>query len=76
MKDNHNFVAISGSLRKELKVKTPFQAIEKWFKIKPEIFSQKPDEFKNKVFIFKILIKQVVINNLVKPKTFQYIIDE
>lgn len=38
-----------GSLRKELNVKTPFDAIEKWFEIKPEIFLQKPDEFKNKV---------------------------
>jgi len=27
-----------GSLRKEFNVKTPFDAIEKWFKIKPEIF--------------------------------------
>src|SRR5680860_552231 len=40
-----------GSLRKELNVKTPFDAIEKWFEIKPEIFLQiqKPLEFKNKV---------------------------
>ena len=38
-----------GSLRKELKVKTPFDAIEKWFEIKPELFLQTPDEFKNKV---------------------------
>ena len=33
--------------------KTPFQAIEKWFEIKPEIFLQKPDEFKNKVLALK-----------------------
>lgn len=38
-----------GSLRKELKVKTPFDAIEKWFEIKPELFSQTPEEFKKKV---------------------------
>jgi len=43
-----------GSLRKELNVKTPFDAIEKWFEIKPEIFLQKPDEFKNKVLSLKI----------------------
>lgn len=42
-----------GSLRKELNVKTPFDAIEKWFEIKPEIFLQKPDEFKNKVLSFE-----------------------
>ncbi len=35
-----------GGLRKELNVKTPFEAIEKWFEIKPEIFLQKPDEFR------------------------------
>jgi len=38
-----------GSLKKELNVKTPFDAIQKWFEIKPEIFLQKPLEFKNKV---------------------------
>jgi len=38
--DNYYFVAISGSLRKKLKVQPPFQAIEKWFEIKPELFSQ------------------------------------
>jgi len=36
IKDIFYFVAISGSLRKELKVQTPFQAIEKWFEIKPQ----------------------------------------
>ena len=34
-----------GSLRKELKVKTPYQAIEKWYELKPEIFKFKPNEF-------------------------------
>ncbi|MDO9154850.1 MAG: IS481 family transposase [Paludibacter sp.] len=38
-----------GSLRKELNVKTPFQAIEKWYELKPEIFKITPQEFKNKV---------------------------
>jgi transposase-like protein len=38
-----------GSLRKELNVKTPFDAIEKWFELIPEIFKQKPLHFKNKV---------------------------
>ena len=44
-----------GSLRKELNVKTPFDAIEKWFEIKPEIFLQKPGEFKNKDLSLKII---------------------
>ncbi len=38
-----------GGLRKELNVKTPIQAIEKWFELKPEIFNQNPYEFKNKI---------------------------
>ncbi|MBK5262666.1 MAG: hypothetical protein JJE17_08870 [Peptostreptococcaceae bacterium] len=42
-------------MRKELNVKTPFDAIEKWFEIKPEIFLQKPLEFKNKVLSLKII---------------------
>ena len=38
-----------GSLRKELNVKTPLQAIEKWFQLKPEIFKISPEEFKNNI---------------------------
>ena len=38
-----------GSLRKELNVKTPFQAIEKWFRINPEIFKETPEKFKQKI---------------------------
>lgn len=34
-----------GSLRKELKVKTPYQAIEKWYELKPEIFKISPKKF-------------------------------
>ena len=34
-----------GSLRKELYVKTPFQAVEQWYELKPEIFKISPDEF-------------------------------
>lgn len=45
----YNMYRRHGSLRKELKVKTPFQAIEKWHKIKPELFHKTPQEFKNKI---------------------------
>jgi len=38
-----------GGLRKELNVKTPYQAVGKWFELKPEIFNQTPCEFKNKI---------------------------
>jgi len=69
-------MALSWCLRKELKVQTPFQAIEKWFEMNLETFSQKPDEFKYKVFILRILTKQVGINNHLQLNTFQYITDE
>lgn len=49
----YNMYRRHGSLRRELKVKTPFQALEKWFEIKPEIFNEKPFEFKNKLLDLK-----------------------
>jgi len=45
-------------LRKELNVKTPFQAIEKWYELKPEIFKISPTEFQNKI----IDLKQKIFN--------------
>lgn len=38
-----------GSLRKELKVKSPINDIEKWYQLKPEIFKITPNEFKIKI---------------------------
>lgn len=38
-----------GGLRKELNVKTPVLAIEKWYELKPEIFKETPNDFKNKI---------------------------
>jgi transposase-like protein len=35
-----------GSLKKELKVKTPFDALEYWYQLKPELFYKSPSEFK------------------------------
>lgn len=37
-----------GGLRRELNVKTPFDAVEKWYQLNPEIFKQKPTDFKSK----------------------------
>jgi len=45
----YNLYRRHGSLRKELNVKTPFEAIEKWYKLKPEIFNKSPHEFKNNI---------------------------
>ena len=38
-----------GSLKNELHVKTPFQAIEIWFSLKPDLFKQNPCAFKYKI---------------------------
>jgi transposase InsO family protein len=45
----YNLYRRHGSLRKELHVKTPFQAVEKWHKIEPELFKKTTEEFKNKI---------------------------
>jgi len=45
----YNLYRRHGGLRKELNVKTPFDAIEKWYEIKPEIFNQNHLQFKNKI---------------------------
>jgi len=37
------------SLKNELHVKTPFQAIEIWFSLKPDLFKQNPCLFKYKI---------------------------
>jgi transposase-like protein len=44
-----------GGVRRELNVKTPFNAVEKWFELKPKIFNQNPTQFKSK---FLNLFKQ------------------
>ena len=54
----YNLYRRHGSLRRELRVKTPFDAVEKWFELDENIFKQKPEEFKNK--ILSLQSKQVV----------------
>jgi transposase-like protein len=56
---HYNLYKRHGSLRRELKVKTPFNAIEKWFELDQKIFKQKPMDFKNKILLLK-LNKQIV----------------
>ncbi len=48
---NFNLERRQGSMKKELTVKTPFNAIEKWFSFKPELFKINPSNFKNKSLI-------------------------
>jgi len=45
------------------------EAIEKWFNMKPEIFKQKPLDFKTKILSSKNIMNQVFINTLVKLGT-------
>ncbi len=45
----YNLYRRHGSLRRELNVKTPFNAIEKWYELEPKTFKNNPLEFKNKV---------------------------
>jgi len=37
-------------LRKELKIRTPFNAVQSWFQVKPKIFEILPDIFQNIAF--------------------------
>lgn len=46
---HYNLYRRHGSLRKELKVKTPFNAVEKWSQLDPEIFKETTETFKNKI---------------------------
>lgn len=50
---HYNLYRRHGSLRRELKVKTPFNAIEKWGELDPEIFKSKPENFKHKILSLK-----------------------
>lgn len=55
---HYNLYRRHGSLRRELKVKTPFNAVEKWHELDPEIFKTKPVNFKNKILNLKSNLKQ------------------
>lgn len=55
----YNLYRRHGSLRKELMVKTPVQAIEKWYEIEPEIFKTTPKEFKIKLLNLQSKLNQL-----------------
>jgi transposase-like protein len=46
---HYNLYRRHGSLRRELKVKTPFNAVEKWHELDEKIFNQNPNDFKKKI---------------------------
>lgn len=45
-----------GSLRKELNVKTPLQAVQKWYELKPELFIRSPSVFEQTILNLKQII--------------------
>lgn len=55
---HYNLYRRHGSLRSDLKVKTPFDAIEKWYELNPTIFKDNPTIFKNKILHLKFKFKQ------------------
>jgi len=55
----YNLYRRHGSLRKELNVKTPLNAIEKWYELEPEIFKETPKEFENKLLNLQTMYNQL-----------------
>ena len=55
------------SLVRELGVKTPYQALEKWHKTKPELFIKTPQEFKESIVHW--VYKNVPTEEILKPPT-------
>ena len=51
---HYNLYRRHGSLRRELNVKTPYNAVKKWYELDPKIFKQNPLIFKNKILNLKI----------------------
>ena len=49
----YNMYRRHGSLRKELNVKTPLDAVEKWYELDPKLFKETPLNFKKKLLNFK-----------------------
>ena len=55
---NYNLYRKHGSLRKELNVKTPFDAVVKWHVLDETIFKEKLEKFKQKILYLKCINKQ------------------
>jgi len=46
------FARRHGSLRKELKVRTPFEALEYWYNLEPDLFRKLPEMFKAEAMLW------------------------
>jgi hypothetical protein len=51
----YNFNRGHGGLRKEIEVRTPYEALEYWYNLKPDLFIRKPDMFR--------FLKDNILNN-------------
>lgn len=47
----YNFNRGHGGLRKEIKVRTPYEALEYWYNLKPDLFIREPDMLRKLVFV-------------------------
>jgi transposase-like protein len=56
---HYNLYRRHGSLRRELNVKTPLNAVEKWYELDPDIFKENPLQFKIKILNLKLNNNQV-----------------
>ncbi len=46
----YNFNRRHSGLRKEIKVRTPYEALKYWYNLKPDLFIREPDMFRSMVF--------------------------
>ena len=60
----YNLFRRHGSLRKELKVKTPLNAVQKWFNLKPELFKEKPEILHQKLINLQKQNNQILTTTL------------
>jgi transposase-like protein len=60
----YNLYRRHGSLRKELKVKTPLNAVKKWYDLKPEIFREKPEILHQKLINLQKQNNQILTTTL------------
>lgn len=58
--------AQNGSQRKELMVKAPLNAVEKWFEYVPEIFKENALFFKAKILVLNKKVGKLAHSNLLK----------
>lgn len=60
----YNLFRRHGSLRKELKVRTPIDAVNKWFNLKPELFKEKPEILHQKLINLQKQNNQILTTTL------------